>query len=126
MPDLFDFAFDGLEGVPNVRAADPESSLAAAGEMDRAGARRRQAACALGLVRRHPGSTALELLRAAAPADLAALGGQPRHAVSRRLPELRALGLVRNGAQRACRVNGRLMLTWEPAEPAAAKPREAT
>ena len=62
------------------------------------------------LVVHHPDSTAVELWCVHSRMQ----DHMNRHEISRRLPELRKAGLVHNGPARKCRVNGSLMLTWNP------------
>ncbi len=91
---------------PIARATDPETSHRAAAEVTRSGRRDAQAASVLEAVQIGPGFTSAELATAGAPFD--------RYVAARRLPELERLGKVRRGPARACRVTGRLALTWWP------------
>lgn len=89
---------------PLARAADPETSKAAArGIVPHLGALQQAAADA---VRRWPGRTATELAVNAGHAD-------PR-VFNRRLGECERLGMVRRGEPRRCKATGRQAATWWP------------
>jgi hypothetical protein len=93
------------------RHDDPESSQQAAAKMNRSGKARAHGAIVLGLVRRWPGSTAVELFHAQ--------GGDSaldRVEVGRRLDSLVKTGQVRQGPERECTVKKVRMLTWWPNE----------
>lgn len=85
------------------RNSDPETSHAAAEEVETSGVAADQRRRCLEGVRAAPYSTAAEIARAV---------GLERHAPSRRLPELRDAGLVVNGPSRICAVTGRASITW--------------
>ena len=111
-PTLFDIdntpgAYGRPRMPPAAANADPGTSHAAAREVTEGGSRARQCEEVLAALRRHPGSTSLEL---------AAASGIDRHTCGRRLPDLRATGRVRQGAARACRVGGRQAVTWHVTE----------
>jgi len=72
-------------GHPMARAADHDSSHAAADHLEASGAARAQRDQVLALVKRWPGMTSGQLAR---------LSGVDRHMVARRCPELRSDGLV--------------------------------
>lgn len=67
-------------------------------------------ALCLGLVRKYPGKTAVELHAL----HEAAGGTMSRTEVSRRLPELISLGLARKGPERKCEINKTSMAVWYP------------
>lgn len=91
---------------PASHANDPASSREAEQRVTENGKRAKHALIVLGLVRRFPGYTAVELTREQGP------GGLERHEVSRRLSDLRNAGMVREGATRPCRVAGTNQTTW--------------
>jgi predicted ArsR family transcriptional regulator len=94
------------------RRTDPATSLSAAREMVRTGKRLKQAQRVLLYVDFVPGETSAEIAEAV---------GMDRHAVARRLPDLAREGVVVRMPARACRITGRLGVTWCIARPAPAQ-----
>ena len=86
--------------VARARRSDPESSKAAAAEMNASGAARVQRERVIDLVFRYPGKTSRELAKLDGELD--------RHAVARRLPEAEAAGEIHR------RSAGTAELTWHP------------
>jgi hypothetical protein len=107
MLDLFDFL------NPVAHTADPPTSAEAAARVTASGRRAAHARLVLALVRRHPGSTAVELWAAANAGEQADLGEMQE--VRRRLTDLLHAGRVRQGDARACRVRKSKMVTWSAA-----------
>ncbi len=87
---------------PIARRSDPVSSHLAAREINQ-GIRSKQALIVLGLVRRHPGKTSLELSR---------LSDLDRYQIARRLSDLEHSGEVEKGEIRVCEIAGRMAVTW--------------
>jgi hypothetical protein len=103
LPESGPFPFSN----PIHHAKDIETSVAAAAKITESGARDRHARIVLDLVRRHPDSTAIELLEAQV--------GDERleeYQIRRRLTDLKAINLVYQSGKRACRVRRSLMATW--------------
>ncbi len=88
---------------PIAHTRDPVTSKRAADEMTKSRRRGKHAEIVLDLVRRHPGSTALELAQA---------GPLEEYQVRRRLTDLLHAGLIARGPERTCRVRGSQMVTW--------------
>jgi hypothetical protein len=83
---------------------DPESSHAAARDLEAAGDLASQRAAVL---------TALRAAgRPVTSAELAQMSGLPRPMCARRLPDLDVAGPVARDVIRACRVTGRKSMTW--------------
>ena len=97
---------------PVARRQDPESSKAAGRAVTASGCREGQLRQVLELVKRHPGSTSLEL---AASAERDGDASLDRYVIARRLPELESAGLVKRGQERSCTVGRRSALPWWPA-----------
>lgn len=92
---------------PIARNTDPQSSHAAAQEMQQSGKLCDQIAQVYELVRTHPNHTALELTRYTT---------LDRYQISRRLSDLVERGKIRaNRNGRICEVGGRLSCTWDVA-----------
>jgi hypothetical protein len=100
--DLFDFI-----PSPLARRSDPASSHLAAAEVELSGTVNRHEAIILAGVKQQPGSTADEL---------ALVTGLDRVAIGKRLREMVRKGMLSEGPMRACRVKGRMMLTWHPVQ----------
>jgi hypothetical protein len=98
-------------GNPVAHAADPETSHEAGEAVTRSGARGRQAAAVLALVRGHPGRTAAELV--GLQVDFPRLDV---YQVRRRLTDLLHAGLVVQGEARPCSRVGSRMVTWTARE----------
>lgn len=99
--------FDGSDLLARARTSDPETSHAAAQQVEASGRAGSDRNRLLQAVRLHPGHTAGELA-------LLDSVNMERSEVSKRLPELRRLGLVRNGEARECFARKSRMLTWWP------------
>lgn len=110
-PRLFDLSSPDMPAIAHT--GDPATSHAAAEAVTESGRRDRHCAIVLGLVRRYPGRTAVELWRLCADDERAAL--VEMQSVRRRLTDLHHRGLVRQGSERACTVRGSRMVTWEMA-----------
>ena len=99
--------FTGIEAAlsaPIVRATDPEPSHSAAKAITASGRRETQLKAVLGLVKKYPLSTSLELSEKS---------GMDRYVLARRLPELAAGHLVSRRPARLCLVGNRLATVWE-------------
>ncbi len=90
---------------------DPETSHEAAREQVRTGKAVRHAEIVLGLVKRRPGSTAVELYGLATDAERLDLREPQR--VRQRLTDLLHYGLVRQGMTKICSIRETRMVTWE-------------
>jgi DNA-binding transcriptional ArsR family regulator len=86
------------------RNEDPETSRAAAIDMEKSGQAKTDRLRCLQAVRDWPGLTA---------GEYAERLKVERAVVSRRLPELRELGLVENGEARPCNTNAKKAMTWK-------------
>ena len=95
---------------PAAHSRDPATSHEAAKRHTESGARGRNAALVMFLVREHPASTAVELWELAGDAIRATLGEMQE--VRRRLTDLEFAGKVKKGEQRACTIKKNKMLTW--------------
>lgn len=102
-------AFDPIPYFPRARTTDARSSHEAAAAVEKSGLAKAQAQRVLAGIRRHPGSTSMELSRAARI---------ERYAVARRLPELAEVGLVEKilptDATAPCSVSGKRAIRWRP------------
>jgi len=85
------------------RTVDPDTSHAAAFEVEATGKAETQRRACLEEVATNPGQTA---------AEIAVACGLERHVPSRRLPELRDAGTIQNRERRRCSVMGRSSMTW--------------
>lgn len=113
-----------LVDVPRARIRDPATSHAAAKRVKDSGHLNRQQLEVLALLRRYPGSTAVELARIARPDEWRTY----RYVVSRRLPELASgfaivkgvkvprAAFARRGRPRVCAVSGSPQTTWYPVD----------
>lgn len=94
----------GRRSAPLAATADPESSKLAAAEINANGGRQSRKAAVLAFLRDQTSPlTSFEVARAA---------GFDRYMVARTLPDLFRDHLVERHEMRACRVTGRLSLTW--------------
>lgn len=111
-----------FEHTPDMRpvrtlshADDPATSKAAAKEHADSCRLKRNAGLVLEMVRRSPGATAAELWEYTANVwereQLKEL-----QEVRRRLTDLQAMGRVVAGEERACKVRGTMMMTWNGKE----------
>ena len=109
-PTLFPAFNAASERAPLARRTDPASSHEAAAQVTASGVRDSQCAAVLDALRRHPGSTSLELATAS---------GLDRYVVARRLPELERDGRAVRGELRLCRASGgqRRAVTWRATGP---------
>lgn len=85
---------------------DPDSSHAAARDLETSGDLGAQRAAVLAALR--------AVGRPVTSAELADLSGLPRPMCARRLPDLDVAGPVARDVMRACRVTGRMCVTWRP------------
>jgi hypothetical protein len=96
---------------PMAHNNDPATSHEAAQKHVRSGKRGAHCEIVLGLVQRHPGSTAVELFYLADVAERVQLK-EPQE-VRRRLTDLCHTGKVKQGEHRLCRRRNTKMVTWE-------------
>lgn len=102
--DMWDCPMRAVE-TPAARVTDPITSHLAAEDVTRSGKRVHQQRQAVAAVRAKPGMTSFELSLAC---------GLDRYMLGRRLPEAEKGGAVSKGDARACKITGRLAVTWWP------------
>lgn len=104
------FSFDQFGGThPVTHRADPETSREAASSHIASGNRERNANIVLELVKRFPGSTAVELWEQAGDAQQVLKEMQE---VRRRLVDLESAGVACKGDARPCKVKSTKMVVW--------------
>ncbi len=109
-----------FDDPPMSHASDPPTSAEAARNHAESGRRDAHAALVLDLVRRHPGSTAVELWGLATDAERGQLVEMQE--IRRRCTDLLARCLVRQGPARDCSVKGTSMVVWFAESPAQPEP----